>query len=200
MPARRKWVRRNLGIVDKETGIWDLEVALWHHKIEESLAFKIASMYTPLMAADIGCGKGHYCKFFKDHGWPIVHGYEGTQNIKSFGVYNDIITLDLTKRRWIEIPYDFVLCTEVGEHIPKQHEQTFIDNVNEYVHKDLVLSWAIPGQRGRGHFNEQPNDYVIMEFEKRGLVFDTESTKEIKKTEMKNKYWKNTLLIFRRYN
>ena len=183
--------------MDRETGIWHLDTARRRHSFDGSLASRIVSMYRPFMTADVGCGNGRYCKFFKDHGWPNVHGYEGTQDIKKLGVYDDIMVVDLTKRRWVEITYDFVLCIEVGEHIPTKFEQVFIDNLCEYVHKDLILSWATPGYKGRGHFNEQTNEYVISEFEKRGLIYMLNHSEVLKKA-TSLKWFKDTLMIFRR--
>ncbi|GAG70596.1 unnamed protein product, partial [marine sediment metagenome] len=132
---------------------------------------------------------------FKSYGWPIVHGYEGTPDINSLGIYDDIMHLDLTKRRWVDIKYSFVLCLEVGEHIPAQHEQVFLDNVAEFTSKDLIFSWAVPGQGGKGHFNEQPNDYIISELLSRGLIYDEGASEKLRKfTSLK--WFKQTVMIF----
>ena len=181
--------------VDLNSGIWDLNTAKSRHRFDEALALKIVTMYKPSLVADVGCGNGQYCKFFKDHGWPNVHGYEGTQGIKELGIYDDIMVVDLTKRRWVEIDYALTISLEVGEHIPKNFEQVFIDNLCEYVHKDLVLSWAIPGQRGKGHFNEQPNEYVIKEFEKRGLTYILNHSLMLRESASLG-WFQNTLMVF----
>ena len=183
--------------IDLQTGIWSLDTAKKRHRFDEPLASKLSTMFRPSLAADVGCGPGQYCKFFKDRGWPEVHGYEGTQGIKELGIYDDIMVVDLTKRRWVEIDYDLVISLEVGEHIPKQFEQVFIDNLCEYVHRDLVLSWAIPGQGGKGHFNEQVNEYVIKEFEKRGLVFNINRSAVLRESASLG-WFQNTIMVFRR--
>ena len=183
-------------LIDEETGIWTLDAAKKKHKFDIMLGARIASMFwAPKRAADLGCGRGHYCAILKACGWPVVDGYEGTPNIASLGVYNNIMTLDFSKRRWVAIDYDFVLCLEVGEHIPKKYEQVFIDNVNEFTSKVLVLSWGIPGQGGTGHFNEQPNKYVISEFEKRGFKFDRKRSKILRDVSTKG-WFKNTIMVF----
>lgn len=182
--------------VDKETGIWDLNTAKKRHRFDETLAKKIAELYQPILAADLGCGRGEYCKTFKEQGWNI-HGYEGTPDIKEIAVYKDITVLDLTKRRWVGIDYDLVLCLEIGEHIPKIYEQVFINNVLEFTHRGLILSWAIPGQGGSGHFNEQGNDYVIGKFVEAGLVHDKERSEVLRKS-VSLKWFKNTIMVFRR--
>jgi len=181
--------------IDPNTGIWSLDVAKKRHRFDRALAIQISKMYSPKLAADVGCGNGSYCRIFKSLGWPVVHGYEGTPNIKELKIYDDIMVLDLTLRRWVEIVYDFVLCLEVGEHVPKMHEQTFIDNICEFTKKDLVLSWAIPGQGGGGHFNEQPNEYVIEEFGKRELKFDLRQS-EILRENASLRWFRNTIMVF----
>lgn len=183
--------------INKESGIWDLDTAKKRHRFDEALAEYIARAYHPKKTADIGCGNGSYCKFFKESNWPVVHGYEGTPEITSLGIYDDIMTVDLSKRRYVDIAYDLVLCLEVGEHIPKEHEQVVMDNICEYVAKDLILSWAIPGQGGAGHFNERDNNYIIREFVRRGLEFDMDQSNRLRKV-ASLKWFRNTLLVFHR--
>lgn len=183
-------------MIDEKTGIWDLETAKKRHRFDNLLCGGIGAMYLPKRAADVGCGDGRYCHILsKAYGWPLVHGYEGTPDIKEIAVHDDIMIVDLTKRRWVGIDYEFVLCLEVGEHIPKKHEQVFMDNVGEFVSRDLVLSWAVPGQGGGGHFNERSNDYVISEFVKRGLEFDEKKTERLRGYSSL-KWFKNSIMAF----
>jgi len=184
--------------IDRETGIWSLEIAKKRHRYDSKFAEYIAAVYKFVDSiADIGCGKGDYCKHLKDSGISIVHGYEGTPDIKKIAVYNDITVIDLTKRRHVGTDYELVLCLEVGEHIPQKYEQIFIDNVCEFINKDLILSWAIPGQGGAGHFNEQPNEYIIDEFIKRGLIFDEDSSMKLRDA-ASFRWFKNTIMKFNR--
>jgi len=181
--------------IDKETGIWSLEACKKRHRFDEKLCKRIMELYQPQKVADVGCGEGRYCNYFKEHGWPIVHGYEGTQGVKTLGIYNDIMTMDLTKVRWVDIQYDLVLCLEVGEHIPKKYEQIFFDNIRKFVSKDLILSWAIPGQGGNGHVNEQSNQYVIDELTKRELKYLKFTSIDLRKHHSL-KWFKNTIMAF----
>ena len=185
-------------MINKETGIWDLETAKKRHRYDVKLAEGIGVIYKSVASvADVGCGRGEYCKYLKDYGVPIVHGYEGTPDIKEIAVYDDIMVLDLTKRRWVGIDYELVLSLEVGEHIPKEYEQAFIDNVCEFTKKDLILSWAVPSQKGAGHFNEQSNEYIVSELGKRGLVFDKEKAEQLRE-HASLRWFKNTVMMFGR--
>ena len=187
--------------IDKETGIWDLETAKRRHRYDPKLSECISTTYKSAESiADIGCGTGEYCKYLKDHlQTPVIHGYEGTPNIEEIAVYNNIMNLDLTKKRWVDIYYPLILCLEVGEHIPKKYEEIVIDNICEFVCKDLVLSWAIPGQGGTGHYNEQPNDYIISEFVKRGMIYNESNTKKLRECSSL-RWFKNTIMVFERGN
>ena len=63
---------------------------------------------------------------------------------------------------------DLALSLEVGEHIPKEQEQTFIDNIVKSARRMIVLTWAAPGHGGEGHVNNQTPEYIANEIEKRG--------------------------------
>ena len=184
-------------MIDKNTGVWDLDTAKRRHRFDKPLADYIIKNYKVNSIADVGCGVGSYCKAFKDSGINIVHGYEGTQGISKIATYDDIMTVDLTKERWVDIYYDLVICLEVGEHIPLEYEQRVIDNICRYVNKDLILSWAVPGQGGAGHYNERPNEYIIAELGKRGFVFNKVKSMNIREA-ASLKWFRNTLMIFER--
>ena len=184
---------------DSETGIWDISIAKKRHKLDEGLTRKMVETFPiPMLAADLGCGIGHYCKLLRELGWPEVHGYEGTQGIAEVAVYGDIFTVDFTKRRFVNIPYDFVLCIEVGEHVPPQHEQVLLDNVADYCAGYLVMSWAEPGQySASGHVNCRENKYVIEQMWERGFRRLRGETNELRAA-ADLKWLKNTVLAFRR--
>ena len=92
-----------------------------------------------------------------------------------------------------------VITLEVGEHIPKEHEQTFLDTITNSCGDKLVMSWALPGQPGIGHINCQPREYIIAEVERRGFRYLPELTEEAKQHVDDNCDWfRRTLLIFER--
>ena len=181
--------------IDKETGIWSMDIACKRHKCDFMLAATIGLLYSPTTFVDVGCGDGRYCKIFKAYGWKNVVGVEGTENITSLGVYDNIIEADLTKELHLE-KYSLVLCLEVGEHIPKKYEQVFIDNLCSFVGKELILSWAPLGQySASGHVNLQPKDYIIIEVEKRGLKY-IESKVDSLQEYASFSWFKKNLMVF----
>jgi 2-polyprenyl-3-methyl-5-hydroxy-6-metoxy-1,4-benzoquinol methylase len=182
--------------VCKKTGIWHISIAKKRHKTDYMLAAEIGlSFDVPRRAADLGCGLGHYCRIFSAYGWEVIDGFEGTEGIGKYKVYPWIYRVDLTRPLQFS-PYDFVLCLEVGEHIPKKHEQVFIDNVCRASRQHIVLSWAIPGQySASGHVNNRENDYVINELAKRGFILDNDMTKKLRKACYFN-WFKETIMVF----
>jgi len=183
--------------VDPETGIWDISLAKKRHKTDIPLVKAMCENFSPSRAIDLGCGLGNYCKELAKNGWGSfpIDGYEGTEGLEDYKVWLWVYRFDLTKPIQF-LPYDFVLCLEVGEHIPEKHEQTLLDNICGAASKDIVLSWAVPGQySASGHVNCRPNSYVINELAKRGFVLDNDMTKKLREASS-FKWFKNTLMVF----
>ena len=99
-------------------------------------------------------------------------------------------TLDL-------VPRDWVLSLEVGEHLPRKYEPALIDNLHRHNQRGIVLSWAVPGQGGFGHYNEQPNDYVIEKMTKLGYKYDPSASTQLRSASSLP-WFKNTILVFRK--
>ena len=192
-----------MGSVDRRTGIWNISIAKKRHKTDYFLAAAIGLHFDPppKACADLGCGLGGYCKIFDAYGWNILHGFEGTEGIHKIAVWEAIFNIDLSVpviQKMFDSKYDFVLCLEVGEHIPRKREQVFIDNICYFANKDIVLSWAVPGQySASGHVNCRSNDYVISELAKRGFIIDNDMTEKLREASY-FKWFKDTIMHFKR--
>ena len=86
---------------------------------------------------------------------------------------------------------------EVGEHLPKEHEDAFMENLHRYNTRGMVLSWAVVGQGGIGHVNEQNNDYVKAKICAKGYVHDMDAEQALRKSS-KFSYFKRTIMVFRK--
>lgn len=88
------------------------------------------------------------------------------------------------------------MSLEVGEHIWKEGEQAFLDNVRRHAQRGIVLSWAISGQNGgHNHVNEQPNAYIIEQLKIRGCTYDEQASTQLR--EVATLPWfKNTIMVF----
>jgi cyclopropane fatty-acyl-phospholipid synthase-like methyltransferase len=124
---------------------------------------------------DFGCGMGDYLKKLHNNGFSNLHGFEGEVRkgspkfIKNWDLSNPIKNYknyDNLKNN----AYN-TICLEVGEHIPKQYESIFLDNITSLTTNKIILSWAIIGQLGDGHVNCMNNDEVILKMNDLGFDY-----------------------------
>jgi hypothetical protein len=142
---------------------------------------------------DLGCGNGFYVKNLMDLGYEC-EAYDGNpftpKLTNGIGKVLDIsVPIDLQKK------FDCVISLEVGEHIPKKSESIFLDNLVSHSLKYVILSWAIPGQGGDAHVNEQNNDYVISKMAEIGFSIMEDHTLKMRQSADKW-YFKNTIMVF----
>jgi len=179
-------------------GVWTLEEARSSHLHSPALA-EALTQHLPVAqpVVDLGCGMGYYALALQQAGWK-VRAFDGTPDLDSIGVFRGIEELDLSQP-FTTSAQSSVICLEVGEHIPLECEQTFLDNLAANTKRRLILSWAIPNQGGKGHINERPNDYIINEMGKRGFVFKPEPTNSLRSVTEDNVWWfKDSLMVFDR--
>lgn len=172
-----------MDILIKNTGAWDYN----NNPHDESVHFDI-----PLVKwivnflkdrkinnlFDFGCSSGYYLKYISDNidGINLI-GVEPNISDRNNNLFENILSHDLA------IPFILgqkgsILCLEVLEHIPQQFESIAIDNIENHCDEYLLMSWAIPGQGGYGHFNEKSFVDVLALFESRGFQLMEEETKE----------------------
>jgi hypothetical protein len=181
-----------------ETGCWLIEdLGTKEHAYDKHLSRAI-SEYLKFMrcesSVDLGCGLGMYVKFLNYSGIP-TEGYDGNPYTEQL-TKGECKVLDLAHP--IEIgTFDWAISLEVGEHIPEEFEQTFIDNVVNCAKKGAIISWAIEGQGGYGHVNCKNNDYIKSEFLKRGFVPQVEAETVLRERSELD-WFKNTIMVFRR--
>jgi len=85
----------------------------------------------------------------------------------------------------------------VGEQIPKIYEDVFIDNLHRNNKYGMILSWAIQGQGGDGHINEQSNEYIKSKICNLGYTNDIEMENHLRS--VSTLWWcKNTIMVFRK--
>lgn len=169
------------------------------HTVSKELASAIVDLAQGMNiidVVDLGCGNGGYVKAMRDHGIEC-QGYDGNPHTAEItdGMCK---TIDLSKPISIG-RYDMVVSLEVAEHIPEKFENIFLENLTKTADRYLVLSWAIPGQRGTGHVNCKSNEYVIKELNRRGFKL-TDDYKRLRKVVVGKKFghFHNTILTFSR--
>ncbi|XP_063615728.1 uncharacterized protein LOC134788861 [Penaeus indicus] len=106
-------------------------------------------------------------------------GYDGALNIEDI-TGGFVHYADISQPVHFGRKYDWVLSLEVGEHIPKKFETNYVDNLVRHACKGIVVSWAVIGQAGHHHINNQPMAYVQDLFESRGLLVDEEAQEKLR--------------------
>jgi hypothetical protein len=204
-----------------ETGIWSEEEAVpINYPHSELLCIRLYKVFSNLSwLYDFGCGDGYYLRNLWKMGFRKILGIDGL--ITPFHREDYFLRQDLSQPYSVNINGEIllraifgaeggdlknvylnpgqVLSLEVGEHIPQQYEQIFIDNLCHNCNSRMVISWAIEGQGGIGHVNCRNNSYVINEIEKRGFEFNIDLTSYIRRDiEIGVSYFRNSLMVFDR--
>jgi SAM-dependent methyltransferase len=180
-----------------ENGFWMNDTTEGHAN-DDNLRAALLELFEKLKiesVLDLGCGPGFYLAGFKNAGY-VCDGFDGNPYTEQ--LTNGLAKVaDLSKVFRLGKEYDCVLSLEVGEHIPKIYEQTFVDNVVSHSKKYVILSWAIPGQTGDGHVNCQTNEYVSEEMRIKGFTRLFAFEKDLR-VAAKFFWFKNTLMVFKR--
>jgi cyclopropane fatty-acyl-phospholipid synthase-like methyltransferase len=181
-----------------ERGFWVGNDADIRHTYDTGMGYALVKFFKNEQAAsvvDLGCGMGDYVRTLLDHQISAA-GYDGNPDTPELskglcGVFDLSAPADLGKR------YDWVVSLEVAEHIPKEYETHFVENLDRHNRKGIVLSWALVGQGGFGHFNCQNNDYVKDLLAQYGYINDLEA-EEVIRSEVHFTWFRDTLMVFRR--
>lgn len=180
-----------------KTGAWSTK-DLNEHWHDNPLCLKLLEIFKNnniKTIVDFGCGPGSYVKFFKNEGFDI-DGYDGNPNTieLSSGLCS---VLDVTTDFELGKTFDCVLSLEVGEHVPKEYERAYINNLVKYSNKYIIISWGVPGQGGYGHVNCQTNEYIKNEFKRRGYESIDSIESDIRDS-AEASWFSNTLMIFKK--
>ena len=93
-------------------------------------------------------------------------------------VHPNTILFDLTEG-FVENKVDFVNCIEVVEHIDEKYIHNLLDTLSQGNY--ILITHAIPGQKGHHHVNCQPSEYWIKHLESYGYIFLENESEYIRK-------------------
>jgi len=168
---------------------WKLDMNLW-----DQIGW-FADLESIKTSLDLGAGMGLGVEYLREQGVD-ARGVDGTPEIGALS--NGVVQYaDLTKRDALGAKNgiaELAISIEVGEHIPEPGLQAFIDNVAKGAGKWLILSWAIPNQRGRDHCSCRSPEWVANRFGDAGLLLHEEYTAEMR--ERAGSGWDKKLLVF----
>ncbi len=131
----------------------------------------IVDLVEPRSVVDVGCGEGTWLSVFIEHGVEDVLGLDGehidTDELEiPAGRFR---ALDLTKPFQLHRTFDLVVSLEVGEHLPLESAEGFVESLTK-LGPVVLFSAAIPFQGGTRHVNEQWQSWWADLFRDRGYV------------------------------
>ena len=180
-----------------QTGFWLKEIAEQNHIHSPNVSKWICKFLSDKknnQIYDFGCGMGNYLNDLHSNGFTKLIGLEVEPPKTDYEFKIDSQNL---AHPFILDEKGIIICLEVGEHLPKEYQDIFLDNIANNCSEYLIISWAVKGQGGYGHYNELNNDEIIPEITKRGFTYLPEVSKEFRLIPEDNCWWfKNTLMVF----
>lgn len=178
---------QDAALVEASGGKTDIDYLRPPHHVEadETIVSVLAKQVLPrgngsaYSLSDLGAGVGQFGHALRAQLPELeYHGYDGAGNVEEFtkGYVNFAdLTLPLSLKRT-----DWVLSSEVGEHIPHQDEAQVIANLHAHNCRGIILTWAVVGQKGTSHVNCHSNEYLIKVFEGLGYKQNVELTSALR--------------------
>eukprot|EP00927_Polykrikos_kofoidii_P062355 TRINITY_DN57163_c0_g1_i1.p1 TRINITY_DN57163_c0_g1~~TRINITY_DN57163_c0_g1_i1.p1 ORF type:complete len:473 (-),score=54.21 TRINITY_DN57163_c0_g1_i1:293-1711(-) len=122
---------------------------------------------------DFGAGGGHYCKFLNQTGEYCCFAFDGAPHAGEF-------TDGRVQTQRLDVPFDlgrtfdWVMCLEVAEHIPREFEDVLLQNLRRHARRGLILSWSEEGSEV--HPNPRPWQEVRQAVEATGFAYEEGAT------------------------
>ena len=181
-------------------GAWILDPN-YAYNFDAPLARAVLTLAHGSSLLELGAGLGCYARSFTLHkesyGLKSFFAIDGAANVAQL-TQGLVVARDLTRPLGLDILMaDWVLCLEVGEHIPLALTEPFVDNLVGKAKKGVVVSWSNNCRRGRGHVNCRSNDNVIELFAARGFIYDDNATETLRAATVWH-YFKSTILVFQK--
>lgn len=130
---------------------------------------------------DIGAGRGRYVEELLKRGY-VAKGFDGSPFVVE-ATEGRVERADLTgDLREYYRAAQWGLFIEVGEHVPEEFFDGMMAQLVLIPTEGMIVSWATPGQPGKGHINCKTPVFIASQFAIRGWLVDEESTKQARST------------------
>lgn len=145
-----------------------------------AIAESIERRFRPSKVLDVGCGSGAVMSAMSDLGIDVF-GLELSSAAMKICIRKGLSVrqFDLETETELDERADVALSTEVAEHLHESSTDRYVDLLCGIAHT-VVLTAATPGQGGTNHVNEQPNEYWIEKFKRRGYRYLHDTTMDMR--------------------
>jgi len=167
------------GLSISQNGAWVGTNAAGYHMHDKAFSDELVKFFQQRhvrTVVDFGCGLGLYVRDLRAAGIR-AGGFDGNPSTPQISE-GRCLHADLSSQLDLGARWGWVLSLEVAEHIPREFEDTFLDNVDQHACAGLVLSWG--NQAGEGHVNVRPSSEVVELFARRGFRISEESTETLR--------------------
>ena len=188
----RQWSKT--GATPGATGALTLEESYTYY-LDKGLARALAALFGRGSVLEFGAGTGCYVAALRRAGYTSLRAYDGAPGVERL-TGGLVQRADLTARLSFG-PSDWVLCLEVAEHIPRAHEEAFVQNLHAHNRRGIVLSWS-NNEGGNGHVNLRTVEWVAARFGALGYDHDAAATKALRDAVKDIAWLRDTILVLRR--
>jgi SAM-dependent methyltransferase len=145
---------------------------------------------------DLGCGAGFSTAWFARRVKGRVLGVEGDANAVAVKKCDFVVTHDYTVAPLVphEV-YDLAWCAEFVEHVEAAYMRNWMATLQRC--RYVAMTFAVPGQGGHHHVNEQKEDYWLAKFKQAGFEHVAEETARLRGTAAGETWGRPTLTFFR---
>lgn len=188
--------------VDSSTGawLWTESYAQGGYKLDIELAHAIGLIVSDSLY-DFGAGKALFsCYISLMKKQPFAYAFDGSPTAAKY-TNNNVHTLNLAQEFSLP-PVKWVLCLEVGEHIPAKYEDIFVSNLARHTTHGLIVSWdssengKLDDCGGHGHVNCKSESWVISKMYNNGLLFNFQLTQKLRQSVGQYIWYKENILVF----
>jgi len=199
----------NSRLIGIQGGAWDEEMHMVLHpkNFNMGLAKFITEIIKPKNLLEFGSGLGFLSRYIVDNSSiEEVYCIEPNKIKGNYreNAYPKLIPINIftdSHPENINKTFDLVLSIEVAEHIELEKHNELFDFLVNHSNNWIVFSGARVGQGGHGHIAERPEEEWKNEFTQRGMLFEKELTKSIRKAcDTKNINHRQNIMIFRHPN
>lgn len=164
--------------------------------LEDTIGVPVASDAS-LSVNDLGAGTGLYVKRLREWGYKAM-GYDSIPGIweLSWGLVKELDLTAVGDGGNGPFPSLASLCIEVGEHIPERESQRLLNCISITTVKCAIISWAVLGQRGRGHINCHTPEWVVCQMAKWGRDWTFDEERTVRARKICDREYSHKLLVF----